>query len=113
MPLLVWIFHESLVFWHNSAHDGVIARLQGVLHVVVAFSDGRDGSVNLQRDRAPGHPFPVTHPGHDVKRTVDGYGYDGQLQLVGEHEGTAPEHAHVPRKRSRTFWKNHQRHLVF
>ena len=46
---------------------------------------------------------PVLHAGHDIEGAIDGEGYDRQLKLVGEHEGTLLESTHVTRKRTGTL----------
>lgn len=72
-----------------------------------------DGLVDGERERMPIDPMPILHAGHDVERAVDCQWADGQLQLVGKHEGATAEEAHVAGERAGTLWEHHHRHALF
>ena len=81
-----------------------------MLDVVAALAYRHDGLVDGQLQRMPCHPLHVAHPWHHVKRAVDGEGHNGQLDVVGKHEGATLEHSHVTRERACSLGEHHERH---
>src|SRR3712207_9153379 len=70
----------------------------------------RDGLMDGEAERMPDGEMPVLGTGHYVERAIDGQWADGQLQLVGKHEGSTPEYPHVPRERACPFREDDERH---
>jgi len=56
-----------------------------------------------QTEGMPRDEVPVTHAGQDVERAVDGQGYDGKLEFVGQGEGALAELSHVASETAGTF----------
>ena len=95
---LVRILHRTLIFLRQSVHDGLVRFFHHAVHVFFALAFGIDGVVDGHRQRMPLRPLGGT--GQYIERTVDGDGYDGELKLVGQLEGTALEVTHVAGKAS-------------
>ena len=82
-------------------------------NVVETVTDRDDRAMDGESERMPDGPSQVACAGHDVEGAVDGDRDDGQLQLVGQHEGAATEAAHVTRKSACSLGEDNQRHSVF
>ena len=52
----------------------------------------------------------ILHAWLDIEAAVDGERTNRQLQLVGKHEGSTAEHAHVAGEGAGTLWEHHERH---
>ena len=102
---MIGIFNETLIFGFEGRHDAVVGLIHRRLDVLWTLADGIDGLVDGQRQRMPMSEVPVFHAGHNIERAIDSEGHDGQLELIGQHEGTFLESAHVTRKRAGTLWE--------
>ena len=92
-----------MVLGYESRHDAVVGLTHGGIDVFWSLADRVDGLMDGQAQGVPVDEMPVVHTGQDVEGAVDGQRYDGQLQLVGQREGTFAERAHVARERAGTF----------
>ena len=108
--LLVGILYISLVLLVQVGHDGLVCLVHRLALILQPFAFGIDGGMDGELERMPVDEAPVAHTGQHVERAVDGKRHYGQLELVGEHEGTAAEYPHVSGKRAGSLGENHQRH---
>ena len=60
----------------------------------------------------PNHPLHIAGARHDVERAVDGERHNGQLDVVGEHEGSALEDTHMSCERACPLGEHHERHAT-
>ena len=107
---MVGIFNKALIFLVKSLHDGVVALGHLVLDVLRTLAYRLDWLVDGELDRMPEHPVDVLHAWLDIETAVDGKRTNRQLQLVGKHEGSTAEHAHVAGEGAGTLREYNERH---
>ena len=107
--LLVGILYEAPVAFGEGLHDDAVAFVHGMAHVFRPFALGDDGLVDDDAEGMAVDEVEAAHAGQDVETAVDGDGHHGQLQCVGELEGSAAEHSHMAGEGAGTLGEDAER----
>ncbi len=105
---LVRILHIALIMRGKGIHNGLVATLHRMLHVLGSLSLWWYGVVNGEREGMPRQEPEALLTAEHIEGAVYGDGDYRQLELVGQLEGTPAEKAHVTGKGAGTLWKDEE-----
>lgn len=106
--LLVWVLNKSLIFLIKSVHDSLIALFHLVLDILWATTCWHDRFMDGEFQGVSKGPIEILCAWFYVETSIDRQWNHRQLKVVGKHECTATEHAHVPRERAGALGKHYE-----
>ena len=109
---MVGVGNKALIALGQVVHNGLVALLEGTLHVFRTLAGRLDWSMNDEPQRVPRQETNAFLARKDVEAAVYRHGHDGQPQLVGQLEGAAAELPHVAGEGAGSFGKDDKRNAV-